>query len=125
MVGRSQAFYEDEIARTEVEIRRVGGASASFRPPHARKLIGLPLAVRRAGLQMVLWDIEDPRTSDPARFADQVVSAARPGSIILLHAMSPENETARDALPAILAGLKSKGLEVVSVQQLIEAAKTG
>jgi peptidoglycan/xylan/chitin deacetylase (PgdA/CDA1 family) len=124
MVWRSQAFYEDEIAKTELEIRRVGGASHSVRPPYARKLIGAPLAARRAGLQMVLWDIEDPRTSDPAAFADRIVSAARPGSIILLHAMSPEHETARAALPAILAGLRSRGLEVVSVQQLIEAART-
>ena len=74
--------------------------------------------MRRAGLEMVTWDVEDPQTTDPARYAAEVVREARPGSIILIHAMYPANQTARDALPAILDGLKAKGLAVVTVRQL-------
>ena len=121
MVGRRPAFYAAEIETTQRELRRVGAAATSFRPPYGKKLWGLPLALRRSGLKMVMWDVEDPQTSDPAKFADEVVRAARPGSIILLHAMYPANQTARDALPAILAGLQARGYRVVSAQELIRA----
>jgi peptidoglycan-N-acetylglucosamine deacetylase len=122
MVGRPMSFYEAEIERTQEALRQAGASSRTFRPPYGKKLIGLPLVVRRSGLRMVMWDIEDPATSDPATFAREVVDAARPGSIILIHAMYPANETARLALPDILVGLERKGLRVVPVEQLLESA---
>jgi peptidoglycan/xylan/chitin deacetylase (PgdA/CDA1 family) len=122
MVGRAPSFYADELAATQSELRAVGSGATLFRPPFGKKLIGLPLAVRRAGLTMVMWDVEDPRTSDPAEFANQVVRSARPGSIILLHAMYPANQAARDALPAIVRGLQARGLRVVTVGELMRAA---
>lgn len=120
MVGRGMGFYDSEIARTQAALSRAGADSRTFRPPYGKKLIGLPIAVRRAGLQMIMWDVEDPPTSDPAAFASAVVASARPGSIILVHAMYPANETARDALPLILDGLAAKGLKAVTVRELIE-----
>jgi peptidoglycan/xylan/chitin deacetylase (PgdA/CDA1 family) len=119
MLGRSQAFYDDEIGRTQAVLRQVGIVPETFRPPFGDKLVGLPLAVARAGLQTIMWDVSDPGTSDPDVYADEVVSAARPGSIILMHPMQTQNETARQALPAILEGLRRKGLEAVSVQELL------
>ena len=72
---------------------------------------------------MVLWDVEDPQATSASAFAAQVVAEARPGSIILLHVMHPANETARQALPLILDGLDAKGLQVVSVGTLLQAAR--
>ncbi|MDX9998042.1 MAG: polysaccharide deacetylase family protein [Phenylobacterium sp.] len=83
------------------------GAEATF------FLIGREAAARH---------VEDPRIEDPAAFADEAVARARPGSIILLHAMYPANATAREALPSILAGLRAKGLRVVGVSTLLEVA---
>lgn len=120
MVGRSMSFYEDEVDRTQAALRREGAHSSLFRPPYGKKLVGLPLAVKKARLRMVLWDVEDPATSDPAAFAKEVVATARPGSIILVHAMYSANGTARNALPAILTGLEGKGLKVVSAGELLE-----
>lgn len=119
MVGHSARFYADEIRRTQAALRWAGAESRSFRPPYGKKLVGLPLAVKDARLRLVLWDVEDPATSDPAKFAEEVVQSARPGSIILLHAMYSSNGTARAALPAILVGLQKKGLRVVSVSELL------
>lgn len=120
MMGRAMGFYEDQIQRTQDVLRGAGAEPRSFRPPYGKKLIEAPLAVKRAGLRLVMWDVEDPATPDSAAFAEEVVRQARPGSIILLHAMYPANETARRALPAILTGLKSKGLQIVSVEELLE-----
>jgi peptidoglycan-N-acetylglucosamine deacetylase len=122
LLGRSAAFYDDEIARTQAVLREAGVAPVTFRPPFGDKLFGLPLAVARAGLQTVMWDVSDPATKEPEKYAREVVSAARPGSIILMHPMYPDNETARQALPAILEGLERKGLEVVSVEELLASA---
>jgi peptidoglycan/xylan/chitin deacetylase (PgdA/CDA1 family) len=123
MVARPMKFYREEIARTQSVLRDGGASPRTFRPPYGKKLFGLPLAAKAAGLRMVLWDVEDPTTTDPAAFASEVVAAARPGSIILIHPMNQPNEPARKALPAILAGLKAKGLAVVTVQELLDRAE--
>ena len=68
---------------------------------------------------MIMWDVEDPATNDPALFAQEVVSEAKPGSIILIHAMYRSNQTARQALPKILEGLKMRGFRIVTVSQLL------
>jgi peptidoglycan-N-acetylglucosamine deacetylase len=119
MVGRTPGFYDAELARTEQLLARAGARSGLFRPPYGKKLVGLPLAVRAHGLKMVMWSVEDPVTSDPAEYARQIVAEARPGSIILVHAMYRQNTTARAALPALLDGLERKGLRVVTVGELL------
>lgn len=123
MIGRPGAWYDDEIARTEALLARAGGSAGLFRPPYGKKLVGLPRAVSRAGLRMVMIDVEEPTTSDPAEYARQMVAEAGPGSILLLHTMHRGNQTARDALPLILEGLQAKGLRAVSAGELIASAQ--
>jgi peptidoglycan/xylan/chitin deacetylase (PgdA/CDA1 family) len=125
MVGHSQAFYRGEIDRTDALLRAAGGTSSLFRPPYGKKLLGLPIALQDRHRQMVMWDVEDPATRDPAEFARSVIAQARPGSIILLHAMYRPNDTARRALPLILDGLAAKGLRPVSVGELLRATGQG
>ncbi len=119
MAMHSGGFYEREVADTEALLARTGSRSGLFRPPYGKKLLGLPLTLRRHGLTMTMWDVEDPNTKDPAAYAAEVVSKARPGSIILMHPMYPANATAREALPAILQGLRTRGLRAVSVGTLL------
>jgi len=120
MAFRPQGFYEDELRRTEAVLDAARGPGPRlFRPPYGKKLIGLPLAARHRGLTMVTWDVEDPATTDPALYADEIVARARPGSIILMHPMYGANGTARAALPRVLAGLKAKGLKVVPAGELV------
>jgi len=123
MLARPASWYDEEIARTEAALASAGGGSGLFRPPYGKKLWGLPRAVERAGLTMVMIDVEEPTTNDPAEYARQMVAEARPGSILLLHAMFGANQTARDALPLVLDGLKAKGLRPVSVGELIASAE--
>ena len=122
MVFRMPDFYESEVAWTEALLRRAGPPSGLFRPPYGKRLIGLPLTLRRHGLTLVLWDVEEPATQDPQAYAREIVAQARPGSIILIHPMYRSRETARAALPLVLDGLAAKGLEVVSVGELMKGA---
>lgn len=121
MVGRSAAFYDREIARTDALLRQAGVSNPSlFRPPYGKKLIGLPRAVERHGYRMIMWDVEDPPGArTPRDYARRAVAEARPGSIILMHAMYRSNRVAREALPLVLDGLKARGFRVVTVGELL------
>jgi peptidoglycan/xylan/chitin deacetylase (PgdA/CDA1 family) len=126
MIGRSAAFYDSEIARTDAALRRAGVAAPDlFRPPYGKKLIGLPRAIARHGYKMILWDVEDPRGArDPADYAARIVRQARPGSIVLMHIMFSANGTARAALPMVLRGLQARGFNVVTVGELLKLRRS-
>ncbi|MET0247845.1 MAG: polysaccharide deacetylase, partial [Sphingomonas sp.] len=105
--------------------REGGDAALLFRPPYGKKLTGLPIALARTGHRTIMWDIEDPETSDPKAFSDQVLEQVRPGSIILTHAMYRRRDTARRALPLILTGLKDRGYRAVTMSELLRLEQPG
>ncbi|HEY6815107.1 MAG TPA: polysaccharide deacetylase family protein [Croceibacterium sp.] len=120
-IGRPQAFYAEEIARTSELLRVSGQEPVYFRPPFGRRLVGLPLEVERAGLRTVMWDVEDQPEyfTDPRAFADDILGRVRPGSIILIHPMYRANAPARAALPLVLEGLRQRDYRAVTVSQLL------
>ncbi|MCR2834786.1 polysaccharide deacetylase family protein [Parerythrobacter lacustris] len=121
-IGYSRAFYRSELEQTEALLAAAGSDSGLFRPPFGRKLLGLPLEARDAGLHTIMWDVEDQpeRFTDPAAYAEDILDRVRPGSIILIHPMYRHNQAAREALPAILSGLRTRGYEIVTVGELLE-----
>lgn len=121
-LGRSQAFYAEEIARTGALLKAAGSDTTLFRPPFGKRLIGLPLEVKRAGYRTIMWDVEDQpeKFTEPQAFAQDVLARVRPGSIILIHPMYRTNQVARDALPIVLDGLQAQGYEVVTVSELLK-----
>lgn len=117
----------------EVAAALLGYQPRFFRPPggdgwtDGRGEPALREIVARHGMITVLWDVETvyalykptgPRWKGPhpsARdVADYVVGQARPGSIILLH-----DNLDVYALPMIIDGLRAKGLEPVTVSELL------
>lgn len=126
MIGRSQAFYRDEIARTDALLRAAGVAHPTlFRPPFGRRLAGLPLAVEQEGYRSITWDVADDveRNPTPQAYARDIVARARPGSIILVHPMYRGNRVERAAVPLILDGLAAKGYRIVTVGELLKREK--
>tara|TARA_B100000678_G_scaffold200845_2_gene168881 strand:+ start:629 stop:1366 length:738 start_codon:yes stop_codon:yes gene_type:complete len=120
-IGKSQGFYRSELGKTDTLLREAGSHSGLFRPPFGRKLIGLPLEVDRAGLRTIMWDVEDRPEAfdDPEDYAADIVERVRPGSIILIHPMYRHSSTARAALPLILAQLRERGYDIVTVTELL------
>ncbi|MEZ4321020.1 MAG: polysaccharide deacetylase family protein [Myxococcota bacterium] len=123
LVFASRASLEAEVAKTDALLRDVGATGPiPFRPPYGKRLLGLHavLGARPA----VLWDVEPESdrvlAEDPVGMARHVVEQARPGSVILLHAMYESREPTRLALPAILRGLSEKGLRVTTLRELRE-----
>lgn len=122
MIGSDAAHYDREIRRTETLLRAAGARpSGLFRPPFGKRLVGLPHAVERAGLRLVMWDVADDAAHHPtpAAYAADIVRRARPGSIILMHSMYRTNAVERGALPLVLDGLQARGFRIVTVGELL------
>jgi peptidoglycan/xylan/chitin deacetylase (PgdA/CDA1 family) len=71
---------------------------------------------------LVLWDVDPSDWERPgaAAIASRVLTHVRAGSIVVLHVL---DQTA-SALPAILRGLRSRGLRPVTLLELIHAASS-
>ena len=115
-----------ELQRTQAEIHRVTGLTPRlFRPPYGEynaRLVGIAAEL---GLTTVEYDLAsgDPdQHATKERLIHWVLEKAQPGSIIVMHINHRRFHTA-EALPAIIAGLRSRGFELVTVGELIKAGR--
>jgi peptidoglycan/xylan/chitin deacetylase (PgdA/CDA1 family) len=91
-----------------------------FRPPYGSYDQNVLSVVGGAGyLHTVLWDVDpqDWRRPGASTIAAHVLSRASAGSIVVMHTL---DQTA-DALPAIIDGLRARGLEPVGLAALFAA----
>lgn len=124
MILRPYADIREEIERTDAVIRRCGyEGEIHFRPPNGKKFLSLPLYLAWNGRTDIFWDVgpEGDRqvAADDARIAAYVLERVRPGSIVLLHLMYDSRVESREALPAIIQGLKAKGYRFVTISELL------
>lgn len=130
--SRWQNFFCESRQRKEIE----GGAGAIaelaqraepplYRPPIGLKSPPFARAARALQLSVIAWSLHshDSRTSDPQRIARRVLARIRPGDIVLMHDghdLSGRHRPAcAQALPQILQGLREKGLQCVTVSELL------
>lgn len=107
---------EDEVCRTSAVITDATGRRPSLmRPPYGRYAPSAVPLLGSLGFDLVLWSVDshDWETNDPDVLAREVVRAAKPGSIILMHDDEPSTVA---ALPLVIDGLRRRGfaLEPVS-----------
>lgn len=119
----------EEIERTDDAIRNLGRqGEILFRPPYGYKFVNLPLYLSRTQRTTIMWDVEpesyEAVAADSTLLAEHVIEHARPGSIIILHAMYESRQTTRDALPAIIDGLRERGFEFATVTELLALSRT-
>lgn len=125
MVLKTPSFIESEIERTDQLIRQAGHQSAiHFRPPYGKKLILLPYFLSRTSRKTITWDIEPDSYPEIAANSNRIVShvmeKVRPGSIILLHVMSPSRDASLKAVKGVITGLKSEGYSFKTVSQMLD-----
>jgi peptidoglycan/xylan/chitin deacetylase (PgdA/CDA1 family) len=102
--------------RTAAAIKEASGVESMLvRPPYGSWNDGILAAC--AGKAFILWDVDtqDWATHDAAKITAHAIDDSRPGSIVLMHDTVEENVA---ALPEIVAGLKAKGFELVTVPEL-------
>ena len=123
MVLKSQRTIAEEIESVDALIRKAGWRGPIlFRAPFNKKLVGLPWYLARHDRIDVTWDVE-PDSADPGVDANSIVedvlTHARPGSIILLHPWYHGREPTREAIAPIIAGLRARGYDFVTVSELL------
>jgi peptidoglycan/xylan/chitin deacetylase (PgdA/CDA1 family) len=131
--ARRQNFFgarhqQQEIERgAEAVSAFTGGARQPlYRPPMGLKSPPLAVAARQLQLTVVAWSLHsgDSRGGDPRRIAERVLARIRPGDIVLMHdghdLPGRHRPACVPALLQILQGLRERGLQCVTVSELLQ-----
>jgi peptidoglycan-N-acetylglucosamine deacetylase len=120
---RGASAWRKDLKRCARVLHDITGSRVRiFRPPIGHTVPHTPRVVRELGLRVIGWSVgaRDGIRGDPKDVARRVLEGAHDGAIVLLHDASERgtHEPAGvAALPAILEGLKTKGLEVVPLSE--------
>lgn len=124
----SAGRLEREIARGEEAIAAITGAATPipYRPPVGLKSGELGHAAWRRGLTLVAWSLHsrDTRLRDAESIARRVLARVRGGDIVLMHdghdLPGRRRPLCAAALRLILAGLRERGLDCVTIPELLD-----
>lgn len=127
LTSLSNASLDSQMKKThDAIVKACGVAPVLYRPPYgASRLLQRKRIHEQYGYLSILWDVDPldwqhPRTSQKVH--DRVLAQTTAGSIILCHDI---HETTVDAMPATIRDLKARGLQFMTVSQLIDLeAKT-
>ncbi len=118
----SEAALRADLGRAVETVEKLAGRRPTLlRAPYVEADARVVRVARELGLTLIGDDVAsgDP---DPAfgqaRLTRWVLSQVRPGSIVVMHINGGGKHTA-EALPAIVAGLRAKGFELVTVSELL------
>ena len=122
----SRATIESDLAQTQASLTRIAGiAPTVFRPPYGCRDPRVLECAEQLSLTTVLWSVTPRDWQEPpaATIAERVLADVRSGDVVLLHDGDAAEHRGRpntaDALPAILAGLRARGLTPVRVDELL------
>ena len=110
------------MAATNAAIRRATGFEPClFRPPGGAFNSRVVGDARALGMTTVIWDVDPRDWSRPGTSAiySRVVSATRPGSIVLMHDGGGDRSETVAALPHIIRTLRGRGYHFVTVSKLL------
>jgi peptidoglycan/xylan/chitin deacetylase (PgdA/CDA1 family) len=109
----------DQMAQIEVN---GGRRPRLFRPPYGSFNATTFKELHHLRLLMVLWSVDTSDYTLPgvSAIVHTALSGAKPGAIILMHDGGGNREETIAALPAIVRGLRKRGLRPVTVPQLLQ-----
>jgi peptidoglycan-N-acetylglucosamine deacetylase len=108
----------EQIARVEL----LGAPRPQlFRPPYGSFNATTFKQLRRMRLLMVLWSTDTSDYTKPgvAAIVHAALAGVHPGSIILMHDAGGDRAQTIAALPAIIRGLRRRGLRPVTIPRLL------
>jgi peptidoglycan/xylan/chitin deacetylase (PgdA/CDA1 family) len=117
----------DQLRRAADTIAEVTGRRARvFRPPYGSISGATMMLAVSMGYPIILWDFEfNQHGRSAAANVKHMTRQARPGSIILGHDGGTLNcDVVVDALPALIDGLRHKGLRFVTTSELLALGTT-
>ncbi|GII76538.1 hypothetical protein Sru01_15200 [Sphaerisporangium rufum] len=117
LTGLGPDAVRGQLARTQEAVFAATGVTMSLmRPPYGATDARVGEQARRTGLAQILWDLDtlDWRDRDTSLIVRRA-SAARPGSVVLMHDIHP---TTAAAVPRLLDELAARGYTFVTVSEL-------
>jgi peptidoglycan/xylan/chitin deacetylase (PgdA/CDA1 family) len=132
--GLPDAAIVSQLTQAESQIRAAGGTDPRplFRFPFGDRNAHVIAVVNGAGYVAVRWTVDTLGWKGTTLggitaqiVVDRVVAAARPGEIVLMHVGSnPDDHTTldADALPIVIARLRSLGYTFATLDSLMAAA---
>ncbi len=112
----------EELFEQILRIELLGGPTPRlFRPPYGSFDATTFKELRALHLLMVLWsdDTSDYTLPGTAAIVQRALAGAHPGAIILMHDAGGDRSETIAALPAIVRGLRRRGLEPVTIPRLL------
>jgi peptidoglycan/xylan/chitin deacetylase (PgdA/CDA1 family) len=116
------ADMTEDVAKTFRVLEPFGGRQTRyFRFPglcHDRAALQ---ALAPLGVTVIDGDVVsgDPFARGPDPVVNAVLSQVKPGSVVIMHVTEANAQYTDDALPAVLAGLRRRGLEPVTLSELL------
>jgi chitin deacetylase len=114
-----------EIDRTADLVYKTTGVKTSlFRPPAGILNNGLATYAHEKNYAVVMWSVDtkdwrsQPTTAQG--WIDNILKQAKPGGIVLLHDGGGDRSKTVQALPQLIAQLKKRGYQFVTVPELLE-----
>jgi peptidoglycan/xylan/chitin deacetylase (PgdA/CDA1 family)/sulfur carrier protein ThiS len=118
MAHQSAEQVAAELRHASAVLADVGVDASLFRPPGGWYDDELVQQAREQGMRLVTWDV-DPRDwrahVTPREISRAVLSQVHAGSIVLLHDGGGDAGHTIRALPAIIKGIRARGLRFVTV----------
>ncbi len=126
----SHAAFADDLQRAgDALTAALGQEPMLYRSPFGHTSDTMLEEERKRGYTSIGWDVdsEDWSGADADRVVSNVLGAAHPGAIVLMHdgglgGGNPDRATTLAALPRILEGLRERGYALVTVPQIIGGA---
>lgn len=119
----SEAEIRRELVTLQEEVKQLTGRAPSLmRPPQGLTDPRVAEVCRSLGLAQILWSVtaKDYHDHDPEVITSRVLQGAQRNGIILLHDVYPGTVP---AVPAIIDGLRRRGLTPVTVSQLFAPSR--
>ncbi len=122
MASLSAHEQYEELLEQILRIELLGGPRPRlFRPPYGSFNSITFEQLRKLHLLMVLWltDTNDYTLPGVAAIEQSALAGAHPGAIILMHDAGGNRAETIEALPTIIAGLRKRELEPVTIPRLM------
>jgi peptidoglycan/xylan/chitin deacetylase (PgdA/CDA1 family) len=121
----SSSALRMEIGGGTNAVRRLTGSWTAplLRPPYGGSNARVAAVAEEEGFRaIVLWDVDtnDWRGRSAQAIRTTVLNETRNGSIVLMHLNAPHTF---QALPGIIAGLRAKGFQLVTVTELLKGVR--
>jgi peptidoglycan-N-acetylglucosamine deacetylase len=122
MTGLSPHDQHEQLFEQMVEVEVLGAKRPRlFRPPYGSFNATTLRELHHLHLLMILWSVDTADYTLPGTQAivQRALAGAKPGAIVLMHDAGGNRSETIAALPAIVKGLRKRGLRPVTVPQLL------